>query len=344
MRHKLRLELQWLGTHYCGWQAQPGVPGPLSIYEVLHAALKEATGQDGGPVPAGRTDKGVHAMQQAVTVTVRGPPRADTGGGGDDDAGAGDGEGASSPAATAVRRAELEALVARLNALLPPDVRALSAADAPPSAHALTDAVRKTYSYFIIAGPSAPERCAAWGVACWLLPSAVDLRAMALAAEALTGHHDFRSFTSTQDPRRDTHRTIEAVRVRACEHYAFPLLGGFCAAAPGAPQPPASSPYYGACWGGDGGGGGGVSGGGGGASGGGAAAAPPQLIQLQFVGEGFLKHQVRRMVGLLVRIGLGKEGEPEAVRAALDEPAAFDRRRAPTAPAEGLWLESVQLR
>ena len=66
--------------------------------------------------------------------------------------------------------------------------------------------------------------------------------------------------------------------------------------------------------------------------------------QLQFVGEGFLKHQVRRMVGLLVRIGLGKEGEPEAVRAALDEPATFDRRRAPTAPAEGLWLESVQLR
>ena len=177
-----------------------------------------------------------------------------------------------------------------------------------------------------------------------MLPSAIDLRAVALAAEALTGHHDFRSFTSTQDPRRDTHRTIEAVRVRACEHYAFPLLGGFCAAAPGAPQPPASSPYYGACWGGDGGGGGGVSGGAGGASGGGAAAAPPQLIQLQFVGEGFLKHQVRRMVGLLVRIGLGKEGEPEAVRAALDEPAAFDRRRAPTAPAEGLWLESVQLR
>ena len=88
MRHKLRLELQWLGTHYGGWQAQPGVPGPPSIYEVLHAALKEATGQDGGPVPAGRTDKGVHAMQQAVTVTVRGLPRADTGGGGDD----GDGE------------------------------------------------------------------------------------------------------------------------------------------------------------------------------------------------------------------------------------------------------------
>ena len=36
-----------------------------------------------------------------------------------------------------------------------------------------------------------------------MLPSAIDLRAVALAAEALTGHHDFRSFTSTQVPRRD---------------------------------------------------------------------------------------------------------------------------------------------
>ena len=126
MRHKLRLELQWLGTNYCGWQAQPGVPGPPSIFEVVHAALKEATGQDGGPVAAGRTDKGVHAMRQAATVTVRGPPRADAGGGGDGD-GDGDGDGAASAAATE-RRAELEALIARLNALLPPDVRALSVA------------------------------------------------------------------------------------------------------------------------------------------------------------------------------------------------------------------------
>ena len=160
MRHKLRLELQWLGTNYCGWQAQPGVPGPPSIFEVVHAALKEATGQDGGPVAAGRTDKGVHAMRQAATVTVRGPPRADAGGGGD---GEGDGDSAAS-AAAAERRAELEALVARLNTLLPPDVRMLSVADAPPSAHALTDAVRKTYSYFLLAGPSAAERCVLWSV------------------------------------------------------------------------------------------------------------------------------------------------------------------------------------
>ena len=139
------------------------------------------------------------------------------------------------------------------------------------------------------------------------------------------------------------------MHVRPCEHYAFPLLGCFCAAAPGAPQLPASCPHCGCCGGigggvvGGDGGGGASSGACGDASGGGAAAAPLQLIQLQFVGEGFLKHQVRRLVGLLVRIGLGEEEEPGVVRAALDEPATFDRRRAPTAPAEGLWLECVEL-
>jgi len=329
MRHKLRLELQWLGTRYCGWQAQPNTPGPPSIFEVVHSALKEATGQDGGPVVAGRTDKGVHAMRQAATVTVRGPPRADVDGNSAGDT-------AAAATATAERLAELEALVARLNALLPPDVRVLSVADAPPSAHALTDAVRKTYSYFLLAGPSAPERCAAWAVGCWLLPRAVDLRTVALAAAALTGHHDFRSFTSTQDPRRDTRRTLHAVHVQPCEHYAFPLLGCFCAAAPAAPQPPAGCPHCGCCRGGGGGGDDDD------VSSGGVEAGPLQLIQLQFVGAGFLKHQVRRLVGLLVRIGLGNEGELGVVRAALDEPATFDRRRAPTAPAEGLWLECVE--
>lgn len=329
MRHKIRLELQWLGTRYSGWQAQPNVSGPPSLFEVVHAALKQATGQDGGPVVAGRTDKGVHAMRQLATVTVRGPPR--------------DGEG---EAAAAERRRALDALVPQLNALLPSDVRVLHVADAPPSAHALADASRKTYSYFLLAGPlGTAERCAAWAVGCWLLPKSVDVQAMARAAAALPGHHDFRSFTSTQDPRCDTHRTLHAVRIAPCEHYAFPLLGCFCADQPAAPLPLGACPRCSSTEPPDG------------DAPTAAPAAPPetrppppaqqlaQLVQLQFVGAGFLKHQVRRLVGLLVRIGLGEEAEADgtaAVRAALADAASFDRRRAPTAPAQGLWLESVE--
>ena len=46
------------------------------------------------------------------------------------------------------------------------------------------------------------------------------------------------------------------------------------------------------------------------------------------------------MIGLLVRIGRGDETET-AVALALQERGEFDRRRAPEAPAAGLWLERV---
>ena len=75
MRNKLRLELQWLGTAYGGWQSQGAATketDPPALSDVVHAALKATTGQEGGPVVAGRTDKGVHAMRQMLTVTVRG--------------------------------------------------------------------------------------------------------------------------------------------------------------------------------------------------------------------------------------------------------------------------------
>ena len=56
MRHKIRLELQWLGTRYSGWQAQPNVSGPPSLFEVVHAALKQATGHQFGLVLACHLD------------------------------------------------------------------------------------------------------------------------------------------------------------------------------------------------------------------------------------------------------------------------------------------------
>jgi tRNA pseudouridine38-40 synthase len=61
-------------------------------------------------------------------------------------------------------------------------------------------------------------------------------------------------------------------------------------------------------------------------------------VHLEFVGHGFLRHQVRIMVGTLSEIGLGRrpvEGMAEAL-------AARERLAAgPTAPAHGLWLMAV---
>ena len=63
-------------------------------------------------------------------------------------------------------------------------------------------------------------------------------------------------------------------------------------------------------------------------------------IHLEFVGNGFLRHQVRIMAGTLVEVGLGRLS-PGAL---VDILAARDRSRAGrTAPAHGLWLVWVEV-
>ncbi|MBE6150099.1 MAG: tRNA pseudouridine(38-40) synthase TruA [Firmicutes bacterium] len=61
-------------------------------------------------------------------------------------------------------------------------------------------------------------------------------------------------------------------------------------------------------------------------------------ITLSFLGTGFLRYQVRNMVGLLLEIGLGKRSGEDVI----DILKACDRRKAGiTAPAEGLYLKDV---
>ena len=62
------------------------------------------------------------------------------------------------------------------------------------------------------------------------------------------------------------------------------------------------------------------------------------IVTLSFLGTGFLRYQVRNMVGLLLEIGEGKRSSEDVI----DILKACDRRKAGiTAPAEGLYLKDV---
>lgn len=63
------------------------------------------------------------------------------------------------------------------------------------------------------------------------------------------------------------------------------------------------------------------------------------LVTVEMEADAFLPHQVRRTVGLLVEIGLGRQA-PAAVRECLDQPQR--RPVAQTAPACGLYLVQVR--
>ena len=255
-RKKLVIELQYLGTAYDGWQPQPN---QSSVYDVVAAALHKCTGETHGPVVAGRTDKGVHAAHQLISV------RTDRSH--DDQA----------------------ALVAALNAALPKDVRVLSVREAPATFHATTSVRHKTYFYYLALGDAAND--VAWRV------EGLDLVKMRACAQCFVGTHDYKVFSAGGKASGTTVRTIRSAVVEELEHVELPFVGRV--------QGP--------------------------------------LVRVGFEGDGFLKHQVRRMVGALVRVGRGELAE-SVVEDALREPATPRPEvssRAFRAPAHGLWLERV---
>jgi len=171
---RLKLTVEYDGTAFHGWARQPArrtVEGELrralgELYELDHFAV------------AGRTDTGVHALANAVSVeTAGGPP----------------------PARAA----------AALNALLPPDIAIVEAEQAPDAFHARHDARSRSYRYRVW---RRPERSALEARRSLWHPRPLDLEALDENAAALLGEHDFRAFTPTGTEHEVFVRTVLAAR------------------------------------------------------------------------------------------------------------------------------------
>jgi tRNA pseudouridine38-40 synthase len=171
----LRLTLEYDGTGFRGWARQPGERTVESVVcEALDAVYP---GWDGLAV-AGRTDTGVHATGQVASVSVGTGPPVD-------------------------RAAEA------LNSALPPDVAVVEAAAGPPGFNARFSAVARSYRYVVL---NRRERSALEARRALWWPRPVDDAALAVAAAALFGEHDFRSFTPT-----DTQHQVFRRDVRSAE-------------------------------------------------------------------------------------------------------------------------------
>ena len=158
---RLKLTLEYDGTDFRGWAAQPGL---RTVEGELRAALDCAFRGWSGLAVAGRTDAGVHALGQVATFDAdAGPP----------------------PERTAVA----------LNAALPDDVAVRAAEAAPPDFHARHSARARRYRYRIWrrATPSPFELRRSWWV-----PRPLDEEALEESASLVVGEHDFRGFTPTE--------------------------------------------------------------------------------------------------------------------------------------------------
>lgn len=172
---RIRIDLAYDGTEFKGWATQPGL---RTVQGALEEALATALRVPAVAVTcAGRTDTGVHARGQVVHLDTD----------------------AETLAASAGRSADppLEALLRRLNGILPADVRVRRVVEAAPGFDARFSALWRRYAYRIADAPATVDPLTRSHVLAW--PRPLDLDAMNAAATALLGEHDFAAFCKKRE-------------------------------------------------------------------------------------------------------------------------------------------------
>lgn len=168
---RVKLTIAYDGTAYRGFQLQPN---GITIQSVMEEALGRLLREPVRIRAAGRTDTGVHAREQMIDFL----------------------DSEKRPLGTIVRGG---------NALLPPDIRILSAEEVSPSFDAQRHAKSKEYRYFLYIAPVASPFFARYA---WHLTGHVDLEAMREGLLPIVGKHDFASFRGQGCTARTTVREI----------------------------------------------------------------------------------------------------------------------------------------
>jgi tRNA pseudouridine38-40 synthase len=156
----VRLNIEYDGTSFRGWAAQPGL---RTVQGELEAALATVLREPVQLSVAGRTDTGVHALGQVASFVTSAEIKGD--------------------------------LARRLNGVGPDDIGVTAATEVEDDFDARRSAKSRSYRYRLLAR-SAPspfeQNRALW----W--PHRIDLEALEACAAALGGNHDFTAFTPTQ--------------------------------------------------------------------------------------------------------------------------------------------------
>lgn len=172
---RLRLTIAYDGTAFRGWATQPGL---RTVEGELGDALARTFSSWDSLQVAGRTDTGVHALANVVSVDVEGGAPADR-----------------------AREA--------LNVALPSDLVVLSAEEAAADFHARYSARARSYRYRIwrsrVPSPFETNRS-------WWHPKPLEIERLQEAAALLPGKRDFRAFTPAETQHNTSVRTIQLAR------------------------------------------------------------------------------------------------------------------------------------
>jgi tRNA pseudouridine38-40 synthase len=172
---RFKVFIEYAGTRYSGWQIQKNA---RTVQGEITRAIAEVTSQKQFELyGSGRTDAGVHALEQVAHLDI-------------------------------ITAIPAEALRRRINDALPSDIHLLKVEMAQRKFHARHDALSRSYLYQI-----ATRRTAFAKHFVWWVRDDLDLSKMRAAAEQFAGMKDFRSFTDDSADEKSTVVGIERVEV-----------------------------------------------------------------------------------------------------------------------------------
>ncbi|MBM4271970.1 MAG: tRNA pseudouridine(38-40) synthase TruA [Deltaproteobacteria bacterium] len=157
IKRNIRIVVEYDGTYYHGWQRQSDKP---TIQQILEESICTITRETVRVIGSGRTDAGVHAMNQVANFVTH----------------------------TAINE---ENLLKGINSFLPKDIVIKELAEVSESFHSQYDVKSKVYLYQIYNGPVRPSLYRNYA---WYIHGLLDIQTMQSAASLFLGTHDFSSF------------------------------------------------------------------------------------------------------------------------------------------------------
>ncbi len=157
MNHNYRLDIAYRGTNYKGWQVQPDQP---TIQGTLHDVVSSVIDTPFKIRGASRTDAGVHALHQVVSLKTSAKWTPDS-------------------------------LRNFLNAYLPEDISVLRVTKVHPKFNPRFGVKEKTYLYLVI---NTPIRNPIFHRLAWNVTRDLRIDLMMAGARLLSGYNDYRTF------------------------------------------------------------------------------------------------------------------------------------------------------
>ena len=174
---RIKLEVAYDGTNYCGWQIQPK---DITIEKILNEQLTELLGEEITVIGASRTDSGVHALGNVAVF--------------DTDS-----------------RIPGERMAHALNARLPKDILIQSSKEVPKDFHPRFQETRKTYEYRFYQAPYDNPLTSRYH---YFVYVPLDVERMQKAARYFVGKHCFISLCSSKAQVTSYEREIYSCQVK----------------------------------------------------------------------------------------------------------------------------------